>query len=115
MGCMGMSMDDFCRCTPSEYNAIYREWHDHGEKQIQTQWEMVRMECLCTLQPYSRKRLTARDVMTFPWEEKAKSEEGRTKSEEGRVKSEESNGQKQMSREEFLERYRKAVRRAGLK
>lgn len=27
------------------------------------------MQCLCMLQPYSRHRLSPRDVMRFPWDE----------------------------------------------
>ena len=27
------------------------------------------MQCLCMLQPYSRRRMKPRDVMRFPWDE----------------------------------------------
>jgi len=75
------------------------------------------MQCLCSLQPYSKKQLRAEDVMRFPWDG---SEERRLKSslsEEGRVKSEEfscSSGQRELSREEVMARYREAKRKLGL-
>lgn len=28
----------------------------------------MRMQCLCSLQPYSKKQLRAQDFMKFPWE-----------------------------------------------
>lgn len=72
MGCMGMSYDDFARCTPSEYAAVWRAWHEAAERREQSEWERLRMSCLCMLQPYSKKRLRAEDVMRFPWESGAR-------------------------------------------
>ena len=68
MGCIGMSYDDFCRCTPSEYAAVWHAWQEADERREQGEWERLRMSCLCMLQPYSKKRLRAEDVMRFPWE-----------------------------------------------
>lgn len=30
------------------------------------------MQCLCVLQPYSKKSLQAHDIMEFPWEKEEK-------------------------------------------
>lgn len=106
-----MSLDDFARCTPSEFYAAYEAWNDMRTRDERSRWERTRMQCLCALQPYSKRTLRAQDVMRFPWD--GESEEGRVKSsgsEEGRVKIEEA-----LSREEIMERYRKARERAGLK
>ncbi len=100
MGCIGMSMDDFCRCTPSWFYKVYEAWHEREQRLEQAGWERTRMQCLCMLQPYSKKKLQARDVMQFPWE---------VKNEEGRVEKE-----APLSREALMERYRKAKERAGL-
>ncbi len=108
MGCIGMSMDDFCRCTPSWFYKVYEAWHEREQRLEQAGWERTRMQCLCMLQPYSKKKLQARDVMQFPWE--VKSEEGRVKNGGGRVKNE-----IPLSREALMERYRKAKERVGLK
>lgn len=106
MGCMGMSMDDFCRCTPSEFNEAYEAWGECQERLERGAWERMRMQCLCSLQPYSSKKLRAEDLMRFPWE---------VKSEEVRVKNSLADkGQEEMSHEEVMERYREAAKRAGL-
>lgn len=75
MGCVGMSMDDFCRCTPSEFQEVFEAWNTLRENQEHTAWERVRMQCLCSLQPYSKKQLSASDIMEFPWEKKAQPSE----------------------------------------
>ena len=64
-------------------------------------WERIRMVCLCSLQPHSKKQLHARDVMEFPWEK-----EERVKMKENRRK---------MSAAEIAERFEAAKMRFGLK
>lgn len=97
MGCMGMSMTDFCRCTPSEFYATWNAWNEMRESHDRGEWERLRMQCLCTLQPYSKKKLEASDIMSFPWEETGKKEN---------VK---------VDKDETMRRYRAAKAAAGLK
>lgn len=101
MGCMGMSMDDFCRCIPSEFQAAYEAWSEMREKEEQSRWERMRMQCLCSLQPYSKTKLRASDLMEFPWE-KPSADEKRPQ-------------RKELSREEIMERYREAKKQMGLR
>lgn len=103
MGCMGMSMDDFCRCTPSEFYAIHDAWQEARDGEARSRWERTRMQCLCMLQPYSKKQLRAQDVMQLPWD---------GKSVERRAKSDESYSQ--LSHEELMARYRAAKKRMGI-
>lgn len=63
-----------------------------------SEWERLRMQCLCTLQPYSKKTLDASDIMSFPWETEQKSE-----------------NEVKMDKEDTLRRYREAKAAAGLK
>ncbi len=63
-----MSHNDFCQCTPSEFHAIYSAWQKREIQLERSAWERMRMECLCSLQPHSKKQLQARDVMEFGWE-----------------------------------------------
>lgn len=65
-----MAMDDWMRCTPAEFMDIWDAWNEMHERQTRDDWERARMTCLCSLQPYSGKKLKARDVMQFPWDEK---------------------------------------------
>lgn len=68
LGCIGMSMQDFERCTPSEFKATFDAWNGGRERLERGEWERVRMSCLCSLQPYSKKKLRPTDIMEFPWE-----------------------------------------------
>lgn len=97
MGCIGMSMDDFCRCTPSEFYEAYgawAEWEQNREKEL---WERARTVCLCSLQPYSEKQLRPQDVMIFSWE-----------------KEEDSGEAEEISHEEMMKRYHEAMRQRGM-
>ena len=58
----------------------------------------LRMQCLCTLQPWSKSRLRAEDVMLFPWE----------------VRTDEKSSPGKVDREEVLSRYRAAKAKVGL-
>lgn len=100
LGCIGMSMDDFCRCTPSEFRAVYVEWHELQNLLRRESWERMRMECLCMTQPYSKKRLDVHDIMRFPWEEAGHEREAEAK--------------KSPSRAEIMERYREAKAKRGM-
>lgn len=105
MGCMGMSMDDFCRCTPSEFYAAHAAWQEYRDGEARSQWERTRMQCLCMLQPYSKKRLRAQDVMQLPWDERGKGLSGKAESTEA---------QKALSHDELMARYRAAKKRMGI-
>ena len=102
MGCIGMSYDDFCRCTPSEYAAVWHAWQEADERREQGEWERLRMSCLCMLQPYSKKRLRAEDVMRFPWETGSRGSTG-------------DKGDATLSAEEMEARRQAAMERYGLK
>lgn len=64
-----MSLDDFERCTPEEFSAIFEAWSDREQQASRQSWEQTRMVCLCALQPHSKKALSPRDVMAFAWDD----------------------------------------------
>lgn len=106
MGCLGMSLDDFYQCTPSEFYAVWEAWSENRSQTEHGMWERARMLALCTLQPYMNKKLRPQDVMQFPWD-KENEKMGKSKDGEPETPSE-------ISREEFMERYRKARERRGM-
>lgn len=63
-----MSVDDFCQCTPLEFQAVYQAWADAEQRRERSAWERTRMLCTTMLQPYSKKRLEPQDVMRFAWD-----------------------------------------------
>ena len=96
---MGMSCKDFERCTPTEFRWVWEKWNETEERRERGAWERMRYQCLCMLQPYSRKRMSVEDVMVFPWE-KEETREG-----DAVV----------VSDAELMERYAEARERYGLK
>lgn len=72
MGCIGMSRQDFCHCTPSQFKAIYDSWADTQNRAERLSWEQTRSLCLCMVQPHCKKQLRAEDIMKFPWDAKIK-------------------------------------------
>lgn len=66
---MGMSLLDFDRCTPPEFEKIFEKWHEAQELAVRTSWEQTRQLAVCILQPYAKKTLRPRDVMEFAWDQ----------------------------------------------
>lgn len=98
MGCIGMSRDDFERCTPIEFYEVWKRWAEQHRDRERGEWERTRVMATSFIQPYVKGKLTAHDVLPFPWDE----EVSRTKSED-------------ISKEEFNRRFEEAKRRNGLK
>lgn len=99
MGCIGMSLDDFCRCTPSEFSAIHEKWNEREVSMARERWEIARRGWFYTLRPYS-KNLSLEKICKFPWERDAE------------VVALE---KKPLSKEEEKKRYEEAKKRYGLK
>lgn len=70
-----MTVDDFCRCTPSEFRAIYEGYVEAEQRRERAAWERARMQCVTILQPYSKNPLDPLDVFRFAWEKEADGEE----------------------------------------
>ena len=70
MGCIGMSYDDFCRCTFGEFESICRAWREMTELREREAWERMRTLGAVSIQPHVRKRLTPRQLLPMPWDKK---------------------------------------------
>ena len=97
MGCIGMSRDDFCRCTPLEFYEAWRQWAEHHKEQERCEWERARLMGMFFIQPYVKGTLAAHDVLPLPWDADSDSDK------------------EEISREEFNRRFEEAKRRNGLK
>lgn len=73
VGVIGMSMDDFLRQTPGEYEATVEAWSQRQEARNRDDWERMRMLASIVIQPHVKKRLTPKELLPFPWEERGKS------------------------------------------
>lgn len=99
VGCIGMSVEDFCRCAPLEFEAVMDAWAERETRRERGAWERLRMECLCTLQPYAGGALEKEDVMRFAWDEDKNAIHSRQERAYG-------NG---VTREETVKRYREVL------
>ena len=76
MGCVGMSLGDFCRLTPSEFTEVFSRWQQHEEYSQRRSWDQARFLACSILQPYSsKKRLKLTDVARFSWDMEAVDQE----------------------------------------
>lgn len=64
-----MRYDDFCRLTLEEFSHIYEQYNEREETTERSAWERMRMLATICVQPYSKKRLKATELMRFPWDE----------------------------------------------
>lgn len=68
MGYVCLSYDDFCRCTPEEFNGICKAYHNQRETDYKNEWERMRMLATITIQPHTKSKITAQKLLPFPWE-----------------------------------------------
>ena len=69
LGCVGLSLPDFCALTPSEFRSVCDAWGRQGERLEQGAWERMRLLATITIQPHVKKRLTPGQLLPLPWEE----------------------------------------------
>lgn len=91
-----MSHDDFCKCTFDEFESICDAWHEMREGQYRDSWERARMVAAICIQPHVRKRITPRQLLPLPWDNK---------------KSEIRNNAPQLTSEERKERFEKLAQK----
>lgn len=92
-----MSVDDFCQCTPLEFQAVYQAWAEAEQRRERAAWERTRMLCTTMLQPYSKRGLEPQDVMCFAWDSDHSEDES-----------------EKLSAKEIRERFEKVKREQGL-
>lgn len=98
-GCVGMSLDDFCRLTPSEFKAVHQAWSEHQEATQRAEWERTRLTCTYLLQPWAKRRIAPKDVMRLPWDDEG---------------APDSASSEPADPETIRRRYREALRRYGM-
>lgn len=77
-----MSMDDFCQCSPDEFNAIFKAW-DEGNR---GEWERARIVATLLLQPHCKSRLKPDKVIPLPWDAEARKQKQPKLSKEERLR-----------------------------
>ena len=63
-----MRLDDFCRLTPGEFDAVLKAHIEAEEKTLHGDWERMRMLATITVQPHVKGKMTPEKLLPFPWE-----------------------------------------------
>lgn len=77
IGVMRMNYRDFFRMTGEEFTEAARAYRENEERLSRERWEIMRMQSSILIQPYVKKKLTARELLEFPWDTKADTHEDR--------------------------------------
>ncbi len=92
VGCVGLSLDDFCRLNFEEFESICKSWREMNERQERDNWERTRILAAICIQPHIKKKITPRQLLPLPWDRtgnKQKSEAPILSREEQRARFEE--------------------------
>lgn len=73
MGVLGMSYDDFSRCTLIQLRAAVKAHREYSESVRRDAWERTRWEAMVTVQPHVKRRLSLRDL-PLPWDDERRGE-----------------------------------------
>ena len=70
VGRIGLSVSDFDRLTPEEFDAVAGAWQQSLERSEHMAWEVARTHAAIAIQPHVRKRITPRQLLPLPWDDK---------------------------------------------
>lgn len=68
VGVVGLSVDDFLDMDTDDFDAVCKSFGDHEEQLERERWERMRLLGLMTVQPWSKKKLTAEKLLPLPWD-----------------------------------------------
>lgn len=88
LGCIGLSLADFCVLTPDEWAEVYRNYREMLDEREKLEWERLRLLCAYTIQPHSRKKINPKKMMSFPWDNEKMESQNTVSPEEGRARYE---------------------------
>ena len=97
MGVLGMSLDDWERLRPDEFEACWRAHADCEDEAERAAWERMRLLATIVVQPHCKSKLTAKKLLPLPWDNKTQVH----------------NEAPKMSKEEHLARMETARRKMG--
>lgn len=68
-----MSYDEFLRIDVSTFMAIAKTYADDEESHRREEWERMRLLATIVIQPHVKDKITAEQLLPFPWEKKRNS------------------------------------------
>lgn len=67
---MGLLEHEFKRCTPIYFTRRLEGMRSVQEQKFRNEWERTRWQTAILLQPYSKRQINPRSLITFDWEKK---------------------------------------------
>jgi len=64
-----MSLSDFDALTPDELTSAIRYHREAGSLRLREEWEQTRLLATIFVQPFSKKKITPRSLLPFPWDD----------------------------------------------
>lgn len=71
-GQVGLSPEAFYDLTPRQWANKVSGWEAQINLIQQQEWERIRWQTTWLVNPHTKKKLSPKDLMVFPWEEKKK-------------------------------------------
>lgn len=68
LGTLGLCYDDFLRLTPGEFSAVCQKYNTQVEIHERAEWERMRMLAWVMIQPYTKKKISPRELFNFEWD-----------------------------------------------
>lgn len=68
VGRVGMSREDFERCTPLEFTRIVQAANEKAEVAIRAGWEQTRAQVISVANLFSKKPINMRKAWPLPWD-----------------------------------------------
>lgn len=68
VGRVGMSREDFERCTPLEFTRIVQAANEKAEVVIRAGWEQTRAQVISVANLFSKNPINMRKAWPFPWD-----------------------------------------------
>ena len=65
---MGMSREDFERCTPLEFTKIVQAANEKTEAIIRAGWEQTRVQVVSVANLFSKKTIDMKKAFPLPWD-----------------------------------------------
>lgn len=74
LGVLRLSYDDFCRCTPSEFEYICKAFQSREDAEFRDDWERTRATAVAALRPYIKGNKSTKDIYPLPWDNQGQKE-----------------------------------------
>jgi len=61
--------------TPEEFTAVEKEWSREKEDEMRGEWERMRMLAVVSIQPHTKRKITADRLIPLPWDKKKRNDD----------------------------------------